>query len=647
MDLAEVYSPKRVTAEGEKMGLRIGEAMDLTTVWDFRKQEDRDRAWRYVKESKPRLLIGSPMCTMFSKLQSLSPWNEEKEKRWCEAVKHIQFVVSLYRMQIKEGRYFLHEHPAQATSWGLKEIMQLGNEEQVRITKVDQCMYGLKTLGKDGVQMSAKKPTRFMTNSAYIVKRLSKVCDHSHEHQELLDGRAKYAARYPVELCRAICQGLMEEIRDEESNLKCVMSLTNAHRVRVEYRDRSGGKMNEVHEEIPQDEAWDDVSGACLDPAEVKKARLEEIRYVRKKKVWVKMSRQEAIRLGIKIIKTKWIDINKGDVTNPIHRSRFVGKEFNDGEVEGLFAATPPLEALRLLVSEAATTGGEEKLVMLNDVARAFFEAPMRRKLCIELPEEDLEDGETRENTVGLLLMSLYGTRDAATNFQQEVKKFMTGNGFKQGLYNPCVYHHKGRELKTLVHVDDFVTTGSRSGTEWLKERLKNRFEIKSATIGSGPGEAREARILNRIVRVTQEGWEYEPDGRHVEILVRELNLTEAKGLSTPIEDEKSWEKEENEEKLSEKEHRGFRALASRANYLGQDRADIQYTVKEICRGMAAPTKWHMKLLRRLGRYLVSYPRIVTRYEWQSVQSELSGYSDSDWAGCQRTARSTSGGAIM
>ena len=49
--------------------------------------------------------------------------------------------------------------------------------------------------------------------------------------------------------------------------------------------------------------------------------------------------------------------MNKGDEENPIYRSRFVGKEFNDRELEGLFAATPPLEALRLLLSWAATGG--------------------------------------------------------------------------------------------------------------------------------------------------------------------------------------------------------------------------------------------------------------------------------------------------
>ena len=34
-----------------------------------------------------------------------------------------------------------------------------------------------------------------------------------------------------------------------------------------------------------------------------------------------------------------------------------MAKEFNNGEEDGLFAATPPLEALRMLVSDAATKG--------------------------------------------------------------------------------------------------------------------------------------------------------------------------------------------------------------------------------------------------------------------------------------------------
>ena len=51
--------------------------------------------------------------------------------------------------------------------------------------------------------------------------------------------------------------------------------------------------------------------------------------------------------------------------------------------------------------------------------------------------------------------------------------------------------------------------------------------------------------------------------------------------------------------------------------------------------------------MKRLGRYLVGRPRAVIRYDTQGEQDRLTGFSDSDWAGCKRTAKSTSGGIIM
>ena len=88
---------------------------------------------------------------------------------------------------------------------------------------------------------------------------------------------------------------------------------------------------------------------------------------------------------------------------------------------------------------------------MVNDVSRAFFEAPVRRHICVELPEEELTEEDRRRGVVGKLRMSLYGTRDASVNFQQEVRRFMVGIGFRPGGYNPCTYYHKSRKLRTFV----------------------------------------------------------------------------------------------------------------------------------------------------------------------------------------------------
>ena len=79
-------------------------------------------------------------------------------------------------------------------------------------------------------------------------------------------------------------------------------------------------------------------------------ARKLEIQYAEKKPVWEKIPRSLAKEKGWKIVKSRWIDINKGDDKNPNYRSRMIGKEFNDSVVDGLFAGTRPLEALRLLL---------------------------------------------------------------------------------------------------------------------------------------------------------------------------------------------------------------------------------------------------------------------------------------------------------
>ena len=139
--------------------------------------------------------------------------------------------------------------------------------------------------------------------------------------------------------------------------------------------------------------AWDDLTGMRLKADQVIEARDKEMKYVRDMRVWEKIPRRMARARGWEIIKTRWIDINKGDDNNPIYRSRLVGKEVNNEVMDGIFAGTPPLEALRALVHEAATIrqgeGPNVKVVMVNDVSRALFEAPAVRQVCVELPVED------------------------------------------------------------------------------------------------------------------------------------------------------------------------------------------------------------------------------------------------------------------
>ena len=65
------------------------------------------------------------------------------------------------------------------------------------------------------------------------------------------------------------------------------------------------------------------------------------------------------------------------------------------------------------------------KVLMVNDVARAFFEAPAIRNVCVEIPKEEWAEAYVRHAKVGHIRMILYGTWDASTNWHEEVAKQM------------------------------------------------------------------------------------------------------------------------------------------------------------------------------------------------------------------------------
>ena len=100
------------------------------------------------------------------------------------------------------------------------------------------------------------------------------------------------------------------------------------------------------------------------------------------------------------MVTVKWLDTNKGDKDNPNYRSRLVAREFNTGKDDTLYASTPPLEALRVIVSHASTVDparpDSRRELMVNDVRRAYFFAKQQWSVFIELPGEDEDAAEAR-----------------------------------------------------------------------------------------------------------------------------------------------------------------------------------------------------------------------------------------------------------
>ena len=486
-----------------------------------------------------------------------------------------------------------------------------------------------------------RSTSRWITNNATIAEVIQKA-QNVQRTTWIRDGESDL--RHPPEIFRAVLEGVCRHLSETGE---------------IDVGSIDTGPVPEESTEAETDdvEIYDSISGALLDPELVKRARAEELIWVKKQEIYTKVPIETCWeRTSRAPITLKWVDVNKGDERNPYYRSRLVAREVkrNGQRVlpdHMLFSSMPPLEALKVLCSLMVTLKVSRPRkkplkLRLTDISRAHFYGRSQRDVFVELPAEDAESGKC-----GLLQRSMYGTQDASAIWQDDYLQLLMKNGFKKGRAAPSLLYHEGHEIRVLVHGDDFISLSDDDGQEFLSKVLAERYEFKVVgQLGPGEGDKQEMSVLNRTLRYVEGGTiEYEADQRHAEIIVRDLGLTEGKSVSTPSIRRKHEDVEEylKARKLEPHESTQFRSMVMRASYLSQDRADIAEAVKNLARKMKEPNEEDVKDLKRLGRYLKGCPRVVTRFEPQKCQKELWIYSDSDHAGCAITRRSTSGTIMM
>ena len=187
--------------------------------------------------------------------------------------------------------------------------------------------------------------------------------------------------------------------------------------------------------------------------------------------------------------------------TRGAQRAREVGREgVQDARKTRTVRVNTPLEALKIVLSETATGKRGGKAVALVDVRRAYFYAPARRIVFVELPLQDYQPGD--EHMCGLLECSLYGTRDAAQNWEEELTSTLSDLKLTRGVACPCVWRGciKGEDIVATVHGDDITIGGERSAVEFLVRKISTKCLIKKQVIGEDANFEKSGRILNRVI---------------------------------------------------------------------------------------------------------------------------------------------------
>jgi hypothetical protein len=355
-----------------------------------------------------------------------------------------------------------------------------------------------------------------------------------------------------------------------------------------------------------------------------------------------------------RVVSCRWVDVNKGDDDHPMVRSRYVAREMRHmsslSEGESVYAPTPPADSLKLLISLCVSPPPEVKAkrtLGFLDVSRAYFWAKIQRIVYIDLPEQH----PLHSTHYGRLLRSMYGLRTAAKEWDGEVARVMGLLGFKRGESSPCMYQHSTKSLSVSVHGDDFTCLGEVSDIKWLHAELNKHWKVKNRGI-LGEEKCQEIDILNRILRILPNGgFELEADPRHVQLVHKFLNFNEGtKALASPgtkkTDEEMIKEAGENTP-LDKEKHTLFRSICMRLAYLSADRPDLSFSVKELARKMHEPGSHDWAKLKAVGRYLVGCPRAVLTFKPTKFSTAIVVETDSDFAGCRSTRRSTSGGVCL
>ena len=363
--------------------------------------------------------------------------------------------------------------------------------------------------------------------------------------------------------------------------------------------------------------------------------------------VYKYIKKSDALRQGGKRIGVRWVDVDKGTKI----RSRLVAQEFAKGDVEreDLFAGTPPLGATKFLLSDLASNGSSGthgRRLMVLDIKRAFLYGAVEETIFVELPDEDPMKA---QGYMGQLQKAMYGTRAAPVVWQKLVVTTMEKLGFTASKRYPCIFFHPTMDLKVVTHVDDFLCAGPTQNLKWLRDELTKEFDLTSEVLGPGREEVREAKFLGRKIEWRQEGLRYSGDAHHAEVLIDEWAMHDSRPVVSPgTADEKSSIEPEMEKKpLNTEGCRVYRRAAARLNYMAQDRADLAFAAKETARSMANPTEADNIRLKRVLRYLRGAPTAWNDYVWQPRPSQVTCFTDSDWAGCAKSRKSTSGGCIV
>lgn len=239
----------------------------------------------------------------------------------------------------------------------------------------------------------------------------------------------------------------------------------------------------------------------------------------------------------------------------------------------------------------------------------------------------------TNPNQVCKLKKSLYGLKQASRQWHTKLTVVLIDCGYQKSKADYSLFvRNTGHSFTAiLVYVDDLVIAGdSLAEINALKRILDDKFSIKD--LGA------LKYFLGFEVARTKEGL-HMCQRKYALDLLQDSGLLACKPCSTPMDSGIKFIKDQD---APYADITSYRRLIGRLIYLTHTRPDISHAISILSQYLSAPCHEHYTATQRILRYIKRDPGLGLYFPSNSTM-ELRGFTDSNWANCPDTRRSTSG----
>ena len=364
----------------------------------------------------------------------------------------------------------------------------------------------------------------------------------------------------------------------------------------------------------------------------------EELKSMDQNQVW------DLVELpkGCKRVGCKWVFKTKRDSIGNIERykARLVAKGFTqkDGiDYKETFSPVSKKDSLRIIMALVAHYDLE---LHQMDVKTAFLNGNLEEEIYMDQPEGFSVKG--KEHMVCKLKKSIYGLKQASRQWYLKFNDTITSFGFQENTVDRCIYMKvSGSKFIFLVlYVDDILLATNDLGLlHQTKKYLSQNFEMKDM------GEATYV-IGIEIFRDRSQGLLGLSQKTYINKILERFNMEKCSAGVVPIQKGDKFNAMQcpkNELEREQMRNIPYASVVGSLMYAQTcTRPDISFAVGMLGRYQINPGLDHWKAAKKILRYLQGTKNHMLTYK-ESDHLKVIGYSDSDFAGCVDTRKSTFG----